>query len=196
MSVRQSSGLRHLGGWGMQPKQRCADCPNLRAHPQEPEPEQEPEQEPVPEPELEPAAQTASLSPKADLGQRAGLVVVRNAGPGRARRVSSSRSVQLVGWTVCLGRRAGLAVVRDTGPGHARQVSSSSSIQLEGWTACLGRRVGLAVVRNAGSGRARRPSEQSRPWPRAAGQLLKFHPISGLDSLPQTAGRPLCCSLY
>ena len=39
---------------------------------------------------------------------------MRDAGPGRARRVSSSSSIQLVGWTVCLGRRAVLSAARYT----------------------------------------------------------------------------------
>ena len=66
--------------------------------------------------------------------RRAGLAIV----PLRARLVSSSSSIQPVGWTICLGRRGGLAIVRDAGPGSARQVSSSSSIQPVGWTVCLG----------------------------------------------------------
>ena len=87
-------------------------------------------------------------------------LVVRDTGPGRARQVSSSSSIQpvglticlglLVGWTVCLGLRAGPSVVRYAGPGRARWVCSSSSIQLVGLTACPGRRAGLAVVRDAG----------------------------------------------
>ena len=39
---------------------------------------------------------------------------MRDAGTGRARRVSSSSSIQLVGWTVCLGWRAGRSAVRYT----------------------------------------------------------------------------------
>ena len=91
----------------------------------------------------------------------AGLAVVCNTGPGCARWVSSSSSIQLVGWTVCLGLQAGLAVVRDTGSGRAWQVSSSSSIQLVGWTVCLGQQVGLAVVRDTGPDHEQQVSSSS-----------------------------------
>ena len=94
-----------------------------------------------------------------------GLTVMRDTGPGRAWQVSSSRSIQHVGWTICLGRRAGLAIVRDAGPGRARLVSSSRSIQPVGWTVCLGQRVGLAVVRNAGPVRALQVSSSSSIQP-------------------------------
>ena len=50
------------------------------------------------------------------------LPLLRYAGPGHVRQVSSSSSIQSVGWTVCLGWRAGLAVVRDAGPGCARRM--------------------------------------------------------------------------
>ena len=48
----------------------------------------------------------------------------------------------------------------------------------------------VKFAKHLGPSRARRPSARRRPWPRAASQLLKFHPARGLDRLPRTAGGP------